>query len=56
MIGNRDDIGFLQVGGFDDLFEIAVGDLIGAFEILRITLALGAVLEAVWRGSVSENS
>jgi hypothetical protein len=31
VIGNCDDVCFLQAGGFDDLFKIAVGDLIRAF-------------------------
>jgi hypothetical protein len=32
MIGHCDDVSF--AGRIDDFFEIAVGDLIGAFEIL----------------------
>jgi hypothetical protein len=50
MIGHCDDVSFVQASRIDDFFEIAVGDLIGAFEILRITLTFGPVLESwlVW--------
>jgi hypothetical protein len=56
VIGNGNHIRLAQVGGIDDLFEIAVCDLVSLLEALGVALALGGVLIPCWRESVRENS
>ena len=47
VIGNGNHIRLAQVGGVDDLFEIAVCDLVSLLEALGVALALGGVLIAL---------
>jgi hypothetical protein len=47
VIRNGDDVCLPELGVLDDLFEIAVRDLIRALEIFRVTLPFGAVLETL---------